>query len=43
VESKLFWWVRFTSGEVFVEYRACDEERSSEAAVGGGRAAPRLA
>ncbi len=30
-------------GELFVVYRECDEDRSSEAAMGeGGRAAPRF-
>jgi len=34
------------TGKLFVVYRECDEDRSSEAAIGaggGGRAAPRFA
>ncbi len=32
------------TGELFVVYRECDEDRSSEATMGGGgRAAPRFA
>jgi hypothetical protein len=47
VEGKVFFCSlhnMMETGELFVVYRECDEDRSSEAAMGegGGRAAPRF-